>query len=165
MEALGAWLVDAARDRPVLGVCFGHQLLGRALGGGVERHAAGPEAGTVEIELTEAGSRDPLFAGLPARLAVQECHEDHVQAPPPGAVVLARSDHTPLQAFAHGPRIRAVQFHPEFNEARLRALLESDRGWLDRVRPGLAASTLGALREAPLGARVLANWLEAYVPG
>jgi GMP synthase (glutamine-hydrolysing) len=165
MEALGSWLLGAARRRPVLGVCFGHQLLGSALGGRVERHAAGPEAGTVEIELTAAGRRDPLFAGLPERLPVQECHEDHVSAPPPGAVALAASAHTPLQSFAHGPLLRAVQFHPEFNTARLRALLESDPAWLDRIRPGLTASTLNSLREAPLAARVLANWLEAYVGG
>ena len=94
---------------------------------------------------------------------MQECHEDHVAAPPPGAVALAASTHTPLQAFAHGPLLRAIQFHPEFNTARLRALLESDPAWLDRIRPGLTASTLNSLREAPLAARFLANWLEAYV--
>src|SRR5512133_2743308 len=93
MDALGRWLVRAAETTPVLGVCFGHQLLAAALGRSVERHPGGPEAGTTEIVLTRAGRGDPLFADLPARLPVQQSHEDHVPAAPPGAVVLASNAH------------------------------------------------------------------------
>jgi GMP synthase (glutamine-hydrolysing) len=164
MDALGRWLVEAAERRPVLGVCFGHQLLGRALGGRVERHAAGPEAGTVEVELTEAGARDPLFAGLPRRLAVQECHEDHVPEAPPGAVLLARNGHAPVQAFAHGARLRSLQFHPEFSVARIRAIVESDREWLDRRRAGLSSEILAGLHATPEAERIIANWVDAYLP-
>ncbi len=158
MEPLGRWLVGAAETTPVLGVCFGHQLLAAALGGRVERHRAGPEAGTTEIVLTPEGRADPLFADLPARLAVQQSHEDHVPAAPPGAVVLAANAHAPVQAFAHGPRIRAVQFHPEFDAARARAFVEADRAWLERARPGAADEALASVRESPDAARVLVNW-------
>jgi GMP synthase (glutamine-hydrolysing) len=160
MESLGAWLLKTARSRPVLGVCFGHQLLARALGGRVERHPSGPEVGTTEVELTEAGQRDPLFAGLPARFAAQESHEDHVPELPPGSVLLARSAHAPVQAFAHGPRIRAVQFHPEFDALRNRAMLGAFRSKLDGIRPGLTSAALATLRDTPQASRVLANWLE-----
>ncbi len=163
MEELGRWLLDAARTTPVLGVCFGHQLVARALGAAVERNPRGPEAGTAEIALTEAGRRDPLFAGLPARLAVQQLHEDHVPAPPAGAVVLASNAHSPVQAFAHGPGIRCVQFHPELDAERTRALADADRAWLDAARPGLAGAALASIRETPEASRVIANWLEAYV--
>jgi len=163
MDVLGRWLLAAAARRPVLGVCFGHQLLGRALGGRVERHAGGPEAGTVEVELTAAGLADPLFAGLPRRLAVQECHEDHLPELPPGAVLLAHNRHAPVQAFAYGPRLRAVQFHPEFDAARARAILESDRAWLDRTRAGRTDETLAGLRETLDAERILDNWVEACV--
>jgi GMP synthase (glutamine-hydrolysing) len=158
MEALGRWLVHAAETTPVLGVCFGHQLLADALGGRVERHPAGPEAGTTEVVVTQEGREDPLFAGLPARLPVQQSHEDHVPAAPPGAVVLAANAHSPVQAFAHGPRIRAIQFHPEFDAARMRAFVEADRDWLERARPGAAGAALASVRESPDAARVLANW-------
>ncbi|HUL59374.1 MAG TPA: gamma-glutamyl-gamma-aminobutyrate hydrolase family protein [Anaeromyxobacteraceae bacterium] len=162
MDGVGTWLLEAARAAPVLGVCFGHQLLARALGARVERNPLGPEAGTAEIELTAAGLRDPLFAGVPGRLAVQQLHQDHVPAPPPGAVVLASNAHSPVQAFAHG-RIRAVQFHPEFDAARSRALAEEERAWLDAARPGLADQVVASVRDTPEAAAVLANWAIAYV--
>jgi GMP synthase (glutamine-hydrolysing) len=163
MEALGAWLVAAAARTPVLGVCFGHQLLAHALGAAVERHPAGPESGTVEVELTDAGAADPLFDGLPRRVAVQHGHEDHVPELPRGAVLLARNAHTPVQAFAHGPRIRAVQFHPEFDAARARAFAEAERDWLEAARPGLADAALRSIRPTPEATRVLVNWVEGYV--
>jgi GMP synthase (glutamine-hydrolysing) len=160
MDALGRWLVRAAGTTPVLGVCFGHQLLAAALGGRVERHPGGPEAGTADVLLTRAGRDDPLFADLPARLPVQQSHEDHVPAPPPGAVVLASNTHGPVQAFAHGPRLRAVQFHPEFDAARTRAFVDADRAWLERGRPGAAQAALASIRDTPDAARVLVNWRE-----
>lgn len=158
MDALGGWLLSAAARIPVLGVCFGHQLLAHALGGRVERNPRGPEAGTCEVTLTPAGRADPLFQRLPARLAVQQSHSDHVSALPPGAILLAGNGHAPVQAFAHGPRIRAVQFHPELDAARSRALCESERALLDAARPGLSAEALASIRETPEAARVLASW-------
>lgn len=161
MDRAGAWLVEAARRAPVLGVCFGHQLLARALGGRVERNPRGREAGSVAVRLTPAGARDPLFAGLPDPLLVQETHEDHVAEPPPGATVLAANARTPVQAFAWGDRLRCVQFHPEFDAARSRflAALRRERGeaaaWGD-VDPA-------AVRETPGCTAVLDRWLAHWV--
>ncbi len=163
MQRAGRWLVGVARTTPVLGVCFGHQLLAMALGGTVERQPGGPEVGTAEVELTAQGRRDPLFAGLATPLLVQQNHEDHVPAPPPGAEVLARNDRSPVQAFAHGPHIRAVQFHPEFDAQRNRALCQEARAALEAACPGLADAALASIRETPAAERVLANWARTDV--
>jgi GMP synthase (glutamine-hydrolysing) len=158
MLELGEVLLQAAESVPVLGVCFGHQLLAAALGGTVERNPRGPEVGTREVTLTEAGRGDPLLAGLPDRLAVQQFHADHVPAVPPGAVLLAGGAHTPVQAFAHGPRLRAVQFHPEFTVARVRAMCDEERAFVDRGGAGLHGEVLAGLRETPEANGLLARW-------
>ncbi len=163
MDEAAAYLLDVARSRPVLGVCFGHQLLAGAIGGRVERNPRGREAGTAAVALTAAGERDALFAGLPAVFEAQQTHADHVAALPPGATLLARNDFCPVQAFAVGDAVRCVQFHPEMDAARSRALNEGRRALLDRTAPGGAAAVLGSIRETPHAARVLSNWLDRFV--
>lgn len=163
MTELGEVLLEAAERVPVLGVCFGHQLLAAALGGAVERNPRGPEVGTREVSLTDAGRADPLLAGLPDPLPVQQFHEDHVPATPPGAVLLAEGRHAPVQAFARGPRLRAVQFHPEFTTARVRAMCDEERAWVDRGGAALHAEVLAGLRETPEANGLLARWVERFV--
>jgi GMP synthase (glutamine-hydrolysing) len=120
------------RGTPVLGVCFGSQLLAEALGGEV-RAAAEPEIGWHDVELTAEGRTDPLFGFLPQRFESLQWHS-YEWLLPPGAVALARSARC-LQAFRHGAAW-GVQFHPEVTEA--------DFGeWLDEFRDDPAAETVG----------------------
>jgi len=163
MEDAATYALTAARSRPVLGVCFGHQLLARALGGAVVPNPAGREAGTAAVELTEAGARDPLFAGLPRALLVQQTHADHVTELPSAATLLATNSFSRVQAFAAGESIRAVQFHPEIDAERSRALNECRRELLDRNAPGGCAAVLGSILPTPLSERVLSNWIARFV--
>ncbi|ATB27843.1 glutamine amidotransferase [Melittangium boletus] len=124
MERAADFMLNAAaRGTPVLGVCFGHQLLAHAHGARVVRNTEGREIGTVEVRLTPEGREDPLFEGLPGSFAVQATHEDIVERAPEGATVLAGNANTAVQALAFGPRIRGVQFHPEVHPAAMRALI------------------------------------------
>jgi GMP synthase (glutamine-hydrolysing) len=130
MEELGEDLLRVgAQGSPVLGVCFGHQLLGRAAGGAVVVNPRGREIGTVRVQLTEPGRKDPLFAwAAQAReIEVQATHLDAVDPLPPGAIVLASNENTAAQAFRLSETVAAVQFHPELWAEALRDLILSRR--------------------------------------
>ena len=99
------------RGLPFLGVCLGGQLLASALGAAVERQGR-PELGVHDVYLTDAARRDPLFSGLPGRLAVFGWHEDRFNLPP-GAVPLAGSIACSYQAFRFDAAAYGLQFHPE----------------------------------------------------
>lgn len=118
----------ARRNAPVLGVCFGHQILARALGGTVGRNPSGWEVGNVRISLTEAGLACPILTDLGPGPMVLQSHQDAVLTLPPGGVLLAGNSHTPIQAFQsrEGGRQFGVQFHPEFTPERLRS------NWVER---------------------------------
>jgi GMP synthase (glutamine-hydrolysing) len=148
MAALGTWALAAADRVPVLAVCFGHQVVGEALGGRIEPNPEGGEYGTIDVDLTDAGAGHPLFAGLGPRLCVQSTHKDVLVTPPtaPGTVLLGTTPNTRWQAFAWGPRLHAVQFHPELQAAALALLMET-RGIPGETRP------------TDDGTRILANWL------
>lgn len=125
-ERSAAWLAEAAQaGLPLLGICYGHQLIAHALGGTVGDNPRGREMGTVDIDLHPQAGRDPLFAGLPTRFAAQATHLQSVLQPPPGATVLARNDHDACHAFRWGERAWGVQFHPEFSAGHMRGYIHA----------------------------------------
>jgi GMP synthase (glutamine-hydrolysing) len=139
--ATEAWLADLARRGTcVLGVCYGHQLLARGLGGEAGWSPNGREIGTIEVYLTAEASRDPLFEGLPSPLVTQATHKQSVLALPPGARRLAYNVHDPNQAFAFGERTWGVQFHPEFDADIVRDYVAARRE--DLTAEGLDAEAL-----------------------
>ncbi|HYO58248.1 glutamine amidotransferase [Archangium sp.] len=170
MERSAEFMVGAAaRGIPVLGVCFGHQLLAYAHGARVVRNTQGREIGTVEVTLSEAGREDPLFHGLPERIAVQATHEDIVEQPPAGATVLAGNANTAVQALAFGPLIRGVQFHPEVHPAAMRALIlaREDKLEVEATNRGHATGErvprlLAGIAPSPAGQRILRNFVERF---
>ena len=95
---------------PVLGICYGMQLLAQHLGGRVESAEVG-EYGRSELTISEPGL---MFAGLPE---IQPCwmsHRDTVYEPPPGFTALAASTQSPVAAFESAEqKIYGIQFHPE----------------------------------------------------
>jgi GMP synthase-like glutamine amidotransferase len=173
------WLTDERRlvreaveaGRPFLGVCLGVQLLAAALE--AEVYAADrPEVGLLEVELTDEGRADPLFAGLADPLVSFQWHGDTFDLPG-GAVRLARSDAIPNQAFRWGERAYGVQFHlevtPEMAQewATIPAYRESLASTLgpDEGEAFIAEVERRATDLHPPARRLFSNWLElAAVP-
>ena len=100
--------------KPVLGVCYGHQLLAWAFAGRVGFNPSGREIGSTEVQLTQAAETDRLFSGLPSRLVVQVSHLQSVLQLPAKAVLLASNKMDANHAFRLGELTWGVQFHPEF---------------------------------------------------
>jgi GMP synthase (glutamine-hydrolysing) len=108
----GAPQVDARALRagvPVLGICYGMQLIAHHLGGQVARGSS-REYGPAIFTVSDAGG---LFEGLPGELAVWMSHGDQVLNPPPGFHPLGSSGNSPIAAFSDGAGILGIQFHPE----------------------------------------------------
>ncbi len=105
-------VVDAGK--PVLGICYGHQLLGSVLGGKVDRSPS-PEFGPTNVEILEA---EGILKGLPRKVRVWMSHNDAVIEPPPGARILAVSKGSPVAAMVLDDRIWGVQWHPEVEHSQ-----------------------------------------------
>jgi GMP synthase (glutamine-hydrolysing) len=127
-ERSADWLRKAVEaEMPILGICYGHQLLAHALGGEVDYNPSGREMGTVSVDVHPQAGDDPLFAPLPARFAVQVSHLQSVLRPPAGATVLARSDQDDCQAFRWRHHAWGLQFHPEFSVGHMRGYVHARR--------------------------------------
>ncbi|WP_418791685.1 glutamine-hydrolyzing GMP synthase [Phosphitispora sp. TUW77] len=96
---------------PILGICYGMQLMSQVLGGNVSR-ADNREYGKTKLQVLEKDS--PLFKGLPETLQVWMSHGDFVAAPPPGFKAIGRTASTPVAALGSDEKkLYGVQFHPE----------------------------------------------------
>ncbi|MFH0129326.1 glutamine amidotransferase [Variovorax sp. EL159] len=132
-ETTAAWLARlVAHGTPVLGICYGHQLLAHALGGEAGNHPGGAEVGTVTVTLNEAAATDALLRDLPTQFPANAVHWQSALRLPEGAVRLAGSEHEPVHAFRVGEHAWGVQFHPEFDA-------EAMRGYIDMLANDLKA--------------------------
>lgn len=109
-------------NRPLLGICLGAQLLSTALGANSTRSPY-KEMGMYPVELLESARTDPIFSKLPQRFTAMHWHFD-MPAIPEGAILLAKSEGCPHQAFRFGDKTYGLQFHLEFTAALTRQLIE-----------------------------------------
>lgn len=142
---------------PFLGICYGHQLLGRAAGGEVGYHPFGREVGTVMISLTDEGCRDPLFKGIPKCFPAHATHAQSVLRLPEGAVRLAFNDFEPNHAFRVGDSAWGVQFHPEYTREIMETYLRDEIADLEAAGED-AGALCKAVSDAPYAGRVLTDF-------
>lgn len=144
-------LIRAIRDAeiPLVGSCFGHQIIAKALGGHVEKFDGGWSVGATQYSV----------GGRP--LTLNAWHQDQVTALPEGATVHGSSDFCANAIIAIGPRILTVQPHPEFPGDVIEQLIDIRGHAVDPDRVARAKETL----DADTDARLIADWLADVLEG
>ena len=154
-ELTAAWLRGIPADTvPVLGICYGHQLLADAWGGTVAYHPQGKEIGTVEIQLTTTGRQDPLLGSMPPQFPGHVTHAQTALQLPPQARLLARNEFEPHHAFVLNSNQWGVQFHPEFTATIERSYVQEQRCELEQTGRDPAAIE-ATVFEHPFGRQLL----------
>jgi len=115
---------DVAKEpMPFVGVCFGHQLIAKALGGTVVKSDRGWGVGAKKVEVKDS-------IGLGTSYRILNSHQDQIDSLPPGAEILGWNEHCPVSMIGVGENMVGIQGHPEFDPAYSEALMESRRGTL-----------------------------------
>jgi GMP synthase (glutamine-hydrolysing) len=111
----------AAREKAVIGLCLGGQLMAAALGAEV-RPAPRREIGFFPVTLEPLAQFDPVWGGMPAQFVTTHWHGDEFDVPP-GGMRMGRSDLTPNQLFRYGASMYGLQFHLEMTPEVLDAMI------------------------------------------
>lgn len=140
-----------AAGKPILGICFGHQILADMLGGTVVQNPKGWEIGSADIQLNKNGNRDSLFQGVDTSFIGYETHEDIVTRLPDSCTLLAENE-MGIQAFRFAGNVYGVQFHPEFSQSVMKRYVQY------RVKQGFLCEAC-EVKASTSGQMVLRNFL------
>lgn len=137
-----------ARAIPIVGICFGHQVLAQALGGKVEKFSGGWSAGVERYD----------FDGFDDKISLIAWHQDQVTELPPEATVVGSSDFCPYAALAYGDRAWTVQPHPEFKPEFAYDLIEARRA----ILPDGVADRAEASLDQPTSSAAIADFIARF---
>jgi GMP synthase (glutamine-hydrolysing) len=133
MLMLEAWIQRHVGTVPLLGICFGHQIIAHALGGEVANNPKGPEAGTYTVarrpDAFVSASADPIASRLPASFPVHLLHGQSVVKLPPGAVSFYDTALEANQLVRFAPMVYGAQFHPEFTPGTISTYVPFTSCW------------------------------------
>lgn len=155
MLRLESFLKDAlALHRPVVGICFGHQILAKAMGGIVQKSEKGWGLGLHEYQLHDSGET----------ICLPAYHQDQVITPPPAAKVLGGSEFCPHAVLDYDGRALTFQAHPEFTADYLEVLIDEDlAGKPEHVAlVGRARQSLCATSDCTSVGRWIGDFLSAH---
>ncbi|MFN6407122.1 MAG: type 1 glutamine amidotransferase [Limnohabitans sp.] len=149
--------VDAARQ-PLIGLCFGHQAVAKALGGEVARHSAGWGLGTAPTHWTTTPA---WMQPSQATTTLMAAHNEQVTHMPEGAVCLGGSDFCPIGSMQIGQHIWTTQFHPEMPRVFMKALLGYLDDKLDADTMARAHASLNNAADVPLFGQWMVQFFDA----
>lgn len=169
MRRLAAFLRAAHADgAPILGVCFGHQMVAHALGGAVVKSEKGWGLGLQGYEVAEHA---PPIGAPGGALHLHAIHQDQVIAAPPESRIWLSSDFCPIAGLALGPEaaptVLTIQPHPEFSARLLTGIIRARAG--AKIDPALAEQALASVTPDPAdgpirGESVLAALVDRLAP-
>lgn len=139
-----------------IGFCFGHQLLGEALGGKVEKSTKGWCVGVHEFAIK---TQQPWMQPAQSQLNVLMMCQDQVMRLPEGAIVLAGNESCPVGMFQVGETMLGIQGHPEFSKAYDRFLVEAR---VERMGKATVEAALESL-EKPVDREVIRDWMKQFL--
>ncbi len=148
----------AAAEVPLIGVCFGHQIIAQALGGEVVKSDQGWGVGLHQYQVEQQHS---WMQSSARQVGIYAFHQDQVVQLPQTAEVFLSSEFCPYAGLSYGNSIISVQAHPEFEAAYENALLEAYGGSVvpeDVCAPALAGMRAGEQADTGL----LANWFAEF---
>lgn len=146
-------LID--RERPYVGICFGHQLAARAFGAPVRRADDGWQVGVQDYDVVQTR---PWMVPPAGSVALIASHEDQVQAVPSNAELLLRSDGCPVAGLTFGDRAWTVQPHPEFVADLADDLLRQRIDLIGSDKVAAARASLARPTDSP----VVADWIARF---
>ena len=158
IRRLQSWTVSTIEGgHPVIGICFGHQLIAQALGGRVAKADVGWNIGAIDYEVT---TQPPALAPLPASFRLLASHQDQVLELPAEAEPFATTPTCPVGGYTVGDTVVCVQGHPEFDAGLVSVLYDGRRERIGDEAVDAAIATL----DRPLDNDSVATWLTSIVP-
>lgn len=159
MPPLQAFIRElAAAGLPLIGVCFGHQIVAQALGGKVLKSDRGWGVGLHRYQVEQ---RHSWMKEQPRQAGIYAFHQDQVVQLPPDAQVFLSSEFCPYAGLSYGDSIISIQAHPEFGQAYENALLEAYGG---SVLPAdVTAVAHASMQGATADTELLANWFADFL--
>lgn len=122
------WLLDKQENgMPILGICFGHQLLNVINGGSVNYIESGILIGLTTTHLTSTGKKDELLRGLPATFEVFKTHRQCVYELADSAKILSTNNLGIIDAIKFSSKTWGVQFHPEFSPNVMKLYIQEEK--------------------------------------
>jgi GMP synthase-like glutamine amidotransferase len=144
------------QEKKLVGICFGHQLLARALGGEVKKSEAGPGLGVIENQLLQ---HESWIKPHKAQFNMIVSHEDQVLQMPEGAILLASNAHCKNFMIQFDENFMGIQGHPEFNNDFSRGLMTARA---EHISDNILKSAYDSLSKFPDNPLVM-KWITHFL--